>query len=77
MWSATLIATDVVSFDVQILSPQISQATGIQDLSTVPGGLFDTAYGSPGYTVSAVKITLRVWDLKTHQTRQVTVIQDM
>jgi hypothetical protein len=76
-WSATLIATDVVSFDVQILSPQIVQLTGVQDFSDVPGGVFDTASSMNNYTVSAVKITLRVWDLKTHQTRQVTVIQDM
>jgi hypothetical protein len=76
-WSASLVATDVVSFDIQIYSPQIAQATGIQDFSDLPGGLFDTAYGSPGYTVNAIKITLRVWDLKTRQTRQVSIIQDM
>jgi type II secretory pathway pseudopilin PulG len=76
-WSASLVATDVVSFDIQVFSPQIARATGIQDFTDLPGGLFDTAYGSPGYTVNAIKITLRVWDLKTRQTRQVSIIQDM
>jgi hypothetical protein len=71
VWSATLVATDVVSFDIQILP------AGAADFIDVPGGLYDTAYGSPGYTVNAIKTTLRVWDLKTRQTRQVTVIQDM
>jgi hypothetical protein len=31
----------------------------------------------PVYCVSAIMITIRVWDLKTEQTRQITVIQDM
>jgi hypothetical protein len=70
-WSATLVATDVVSFDIQVLPP------GAIDFVDPLGGLFDTAYGSPGYTITAVKITLRVWDLKTRQTRQVSIIQDM
>ncbi|MGF1578096.1 MAG: type II secretion system protein J [Gemmataceae bacterium] len=29
------------------------------------------------YTVAALRITLRVWDTKTRQTRQITIIQDM
>jgi hypothetical protein len=69
VWSATLIATDVVSFDVQILRP------GDADFVDLQFGIFDTMFSN--YTINAVKITLRVWDLKTHQTRQVTVIQDM
>src|SRR5439155_9139351 len=72
-WSATLIATDVVSFDVQILSPQ----SGTADFTDIPGGVFDTALSTNSYTINAVKITLRVWDLKTRQTRQVSIIQDM
>jgi len=72
IWSATLIATDVVSFDVQILSPQ----SGVADFTDIPGGVFDTAMQQP-YTINAIKITLRVWDLKTRQTRQVSIIQDM
>jgi hypothetical protein len=79
VWSATLIATDVVSFDVQILSPQ----SGVADFTDVLTGVFDTGPSPPwvapppNWTINAVKITLRVWDLKTRQTRQVTVIQDM
>jgi hypothetical protein len=29
------------------------------------------------YTIPAIQISLRVWDLKTEQTRQITIIQDM
>jgi hypothetical protein len=72
-WSATLIATDVVSFDVQILSPQ----SGVADFSDIPTGVFDTFSSTNSYTINAIKITLRVWDLKTRQTRQVSIIQDM
>ncbi len=31
----------------------------------------------PNCTIAALEITLRVWDVKTSQTRQVTLIQDM
>jgi hypothetical protein len=92
VWSATLIATDVVSFDVQVLSPELAQLYGTLDFNDIPNPnllpnvAFDTAtstnYYIPApntnnYTIKAIKITLRVWDLKTRQTRQVTVIQDM
>jgi hypothetical protein len=32
---------------------------------------------SPGYRLDAIKIVLRVWDLKTQQARQITIFQDM
>ncbi len=31
----------------------------------------------PSFTISALEITIRVWDVKTSQTRQVTLIQEM
>jgi hypothetical protein len=47
----------------------------------LPGGMFDSSTGWPlpnGSTgVSAVQVTIRVWDLRTQQTRQITLIQDM
>jgi type II secretory pathway pseudopilin PulG len=48
------------------------------------GGVFDSSAGWPmqsspnGTTgITAVQVTIRVWDLRTQQTRQITLIQDM
>jgi hypothetical protein len=76
LYSATLLMTDVISFHVQILSPQ-----GGNKYIDVPGPgqLFDTSIGPQPtpYAISAIKISIRVWDAKTQQARQITVVQDM
>jgi hypothetical protein len=45
------------------------------------GASFDTstppAVGIAPYTISALKISIRVWDERTNQARQITIIQDM
>lgn len=74
--SSTLVMPHVISFQVQIM-PTTSNA--FQD---VPGGVYDTArINTPGYGnnfgLKAIQVTLRVWDTKTRQTRQVTIVQDM
>jgi hypothetical protein len=81
-WSATLLATDVVSFDVKILPNLPGFSSDFSDVVPVPGwpfGTYDTALpvSSAAYSIRAVQITLRVCDLKTRQTRQVSIIQDM
>jgi hypothetical protein len=84
LWSATLLVTDVVSFDVRLLPDVPGYNTDFGDIVPVPGWpfrVYDTALPfsplSPPYPIKAVQITLRVWDLKTQQTRQITMIQDM
>jgi hypothetical protein len=84
LWSATLVVTDVVSFDVRILPDSPGYNTDIGDIVPVPGWpvhVYDTALpfspSAPPYPIKAVQITLRVWDMKTQQTRQITMIQDM
>jgi prepilin-type N-terminal cleavage/methylation domain-containing protein len=84
LWSATLVVTDVVSFDVRILPDAPGYNTDIGDVIPVPGWpvhVYDTAIPfsptSPPYGIKAVQISLRVWDLRTQQTRQITMIQDM
>jgi type II secretory pathway pseudopilin PulG len=68
---ASKLLENVVSFQVQVLWPG---STTFQD---VPNGNFDTSsQPPPGYTITAIQITLRVWDPATQQTRQVTFIQD-
>src|SRR5262249_8665213 len=68
---ATLLLTDVLSFDVQSLEPGNSV---FQD------SIFDTARFDPAFdrtVVLALRVQLRVWDVKTRQSRQITLIQDM
>jgi hypothetical protein len=102
-WSATLVATDVVSFDVQIApggppastggmlatselpwsvlpNPATGGATailasGTNDFVDIPTGSFDTALTSNQYSINAVRIILRVWNNRTNQTRQVSIVQ--
>jgi type II secretory pathway pseudopilin PulG len=85
-----LVLTDVISFDVQAsrellvpTTPPFGPATpGTGTTSLVitdfQDATFDTGDGNGrGDPVVALQITLRVWDLKTQQTRQITIIQDM
>jgi hypothetical protein len=94
---STLLLSDVVSFDIQIVrapplppppgpppanSPTLNfgyPAGTVLDFEDV--GTYDTGAnapnGTPPFGILAVQITLRVWDLRTQQTRQVTILQDM
>jgi hypothetical protein len=69
----TLVLPNVISFHVQVM-PVGANVFG--DVS-----LYDTTrFGSGGYYTSglkAIQITMRVWDHKTRQTRQMTIIQDL
>jgi hypothetical protein len=83
--------TNVVSFHVRVLqssAPVNGQRTYGADFVEVGNPAaraanFDTAVsttaGNAGTTffVSAIAVSLRVWDQKTRQTRQITVVQDM
>src|SRR5262249_25332596 len=91
----TLLLSDVVSFDIQMVQaptlpaqppplpaqppqgpPSFGYPVGtVLDFTDPPGGSYDTA--SPPGGILAVQITLRVWDLRTMQTRQITILQDM
>jgi hypothetical protein len=73
---AALVLSNVVSFNVRVLR------AGDPDFTDVDNGAFDTAWdpadsGPPGYRIIALQITLRVWDSKTRQARQITIVQDM
>ncbi|HLJ94173.1 MAG TPA: prepilin-type N-terminal cleavage/methylation domain-containing protein [Gemmataceae bacterium] len=92
---ADLLLTDVVSFTVRVLSPDLpNHGQDFSDLPPVnlPGQprIFDTwstvrddtynfeAQPPPStIRITALEITLRVWDVRTQQARQVTIIQDM
>jgi prepilin-type N-terminal cleavage/methylation domain-containing protein len=76
---ATLVCPNVLSFQVQVMQVGSSSFDDI----TAPGApfYFDTAkFNVAGYIpngLKAIQITLRVWDNKTRQTRQVTIAQDL
>jgi prepilin-type N-terminal cleavage/methylation domain-containing protein len=79
---------NVVSFDVQVLKVMPNQTaqnppyTPLLDATfgDLPSTAFDTAATqafTTGYSIAAVQVMIRVWDLKTEQSRQITVIQDL
>jgi prepilin-type N-terminal cleavage/methylation domain-containing protein len=71
---ATLLTNNVVHFTVQMLT---KTAAGVSDTDfNTDQRDYDTA-ASPGYQVLALQITLRVWDPKTQQSRQISIVQDM
>ena len=84
-----LLLTDVISFVVQVVSPDLPTPTDFSDLPAP--GIFDTwsrvvddlttasPLGPPPLPIriSAVQIILRVWNLKTQQTREITIMQEM
>jgi prepilin-type N-terminal cleavage/methylation domain-containing protein len=70
--AASVLLTDVVSFEVQAL-----RGREFADLPQFDTGVVGTSSTTPPEPISALKITLRVWDAKTRATRQATIIQDM
>jgi type II secretory pathway pseudopilin PulG len=84
-WAAAALLTDVISFDVRPLQYDLTAGaagTYFADLSS-----FDTAdpkatdptstQGPPTFVLKAVQISLRVWNQKTLQARQLTLVQDL
>jgi prepilin-type N-terminal cleavage/methylation domain-containing protein len=65
---------------VDLTDPSLNQPAGqmgtIVTGTNSPPGFYNTA-ANPNFTITALEITLRVWDTKTLLTRQVTLIQDM
>jgi hypothetical protein len=76
--NATLVVPNVLSFEVQAMRIGEVSFTGYGGTTL---NLYDTAkFGTAGYPqigLKAIQATLRVWDSKTRQTRQVTVVQDL
>jgi prepilin-type N-terminal cleavage/methylation domain-containing protein len=83
-----LVMTNVISFDVKVVRSDFPGQ--MSDLG--PNNFFDTwssiqdelgaNYTDPSgipqnYLISGIQITLRVWDSRTQQTRQITLYQEM
>ncbi len=88
----TLVLPNVLSFQVQVMELTASGVAGsFQDVrpTAVGGapqawGVYDTtkfsgapANGYQAYGIKGIQVTLRVWDNKTSQTRQTTIVQDL
>jgi prepilin-type N-terminal cleavage/methylation domain-containing protein len=74
------ILADVISFQVQVLPAVPTPLNGTQGFafSAVAGGVYDTGSTPVAQQqIRAIQITIRVWDAKTEQVRQITVTQDM
>ncbi len=90
MMASTLLLSNVVSFHVQVMPPGIGGAPpDWQDVHTtfIPnvGAVYDTAniglngsniLVSPLTNLLAMRVTLRVWDPRSQQARQATLVQD-
>jgi type II secretory pathway pseudopilin PulG len=87
-WSATLLLSDVISFDVRALRYDLTNNQAdpyFVDLTTASA--FDTYdprvlnpnsnQTAPTYVLKALQISIRIWELKTQQTRQITIVQDL
>lgn len=75
--ASTLVLPNVTSFHIQAkLLITAATAPNFTDVA-----LYDTTkFGTAGYIdngLKGIQITLRVWDPKTRQTRQITVVQDL
>jgi prepilin-type N-terminal cleavage/methylation domain-containing protein len=77
----SLLLTDVVSFTVQGI-----QTLGVDPWRGLPKygyplntDFTDVNYDSSSSTggLTAIRVTVRVWDLKTDQTRQISIVQDL
>jgi prepilin-type N-terminal cleavage/methylation domain-containing protein len=76
------VISDVISFEVKILRPGSAAFTDIfLDPVYNPSGtvaVYDTATAPRDHiTIKAIQVIIRVWDYKTEQARQITMIQDM
>lgn len=85
-WGTDIVLTNVLSFSVSVFpnygSNQLTFENALNPTNFPPdnvypsGGVYDTAVNA-STGIKAIKVEIRVWDEVTHQTRQVTIIQDM
>ncbi|MBY0527741.1 MAG: prepilin-type N-terminal cleavage/methylation domain-containing protein [Gemmataceae bacterium] len=79
-----LLLSDVISFTVRPMRRQKQDPVLVGNNLNAVGTLmplgvdlsYDTASGI-GRAIFGVEITIRVWDLKSKQTRQITIVQDL
>jgi hypothetical protein len=79
---AAMVIGNVVSFQVRVLQSSVPTSAaptrnyGV-DFTDVNFDSANSGAGGNTALISAVAVTLRVWDQKSQQTRQITIVQDM
>jgi type II secretory pathway pseudopilin PulG len=76
----TLLVGNVISFTVRpIMVPPnaVGNNTPQTSMPIAQGTNYDSATATPNTLLFGVEITIRLWDLKSQQTRQITIIQDL
>jgi Tfp pilus assembly protein PilW len=77
-WAATELLSDVISFDVRVLKVDLTTSPPTPGTYFVDLASFDTAtQPPPTFVLKAVQISMRVWNQKTLQARQLTIVQDL
>jgi type II secretory pathway pseudopilin PulG len=71
-WNIVAPATPGTTIPFWTLTPLIYQYPG-----TLPSQTITTPVTGSGPIIKAIQITIRIWDFKTNQTRQVTIVQAM
>jgi Prokaryotic N-terminal methylation motif len=76
---STLVASNVVSFTVRPIMqpPTAGQGQGGGGMPIAFDTNYDSATANPNALLYGVEISIRLWDLKSSQTRQITIIQDL
>jgi prepilin-type N-terminal cleavage/methylation domain-containing protein len=74
--SATFVLGDVISFEVKALSYTLGTLPSAAQFGYLSYDSGDQN-NSQNTFVTALQITLRVWDAKTLQTRQITIVQEL
>lgn len=70
-----LLLSDVLNFDVQVMPTAFG---AVPNFFFNPNQGFDSSLLAPGQPgIRAVQIVIRVYDLKSRQTRQITLVQDL
>jgi prepilin-type N-terminal cleavage/methylation domain-containing protein len=78
---STMLLADVISFTVQsIRAPNVDPQQGTPKFgfplsNDFSDGSFDSSSSTPG--IVSVRVILRVWDLRSSRTHQITIVQDM
>jgi prepilin-type N-terminal cleavage/methylation domain-containing protein len=67
----TLVLQNVTSFQIQVMP------LGGTSFGDVSGNIYDTSLPTTTFGLSGIQVTLRVFEYKTRQTRQVSIIQDL
>jgi hypothetical protein len=72
------VIADVISFEIKVLRYGDPNFLEVRAIHPTGAGVYDTAtWPGPQVTLAAIQVIIRVFDAKTDQSRQITMIQDL